>query len=287
MRLLDVAIDEDLAPFSRHLWVRRIAHRVYEESGRQILELTRSDDAQAARSDYEAWRSGALTLVHPDELPEPVATRPSLLRLCPVIVTVLALAAVSYLVTAGGRLDQGLAAQLTFVDLRRVGDGLGQLFARMELWRLFTPMFLHFHVAHLLFNCAVVWEVGRRVETLEGSLRSILLLLLLSFASNLAQFWFSGMANFGGLSGVAYGLVGFVLVRARLTPKEPLWQLPSGVAVGLLVFLVLFSTGIADAWVRIANAAHWGGFVSGLLLGWVFAQFPAHQRPPELEQQNR
>ncbi|MGI9326519.1 MAG: rhomboid family intramembrane serine protease [Pseudomonadales bacterium] len=286
MRLLDVAIDDDLAPFSRHLWVQRIAHRVYEESGRQILELARADDAQRAQADYEAWRSGALALVHPADVPQQESRlRASPWRRLPVVMAMIGLAALIYFFTGGGRLDVGLSNWLAFTDLQRLGDDLNGVIARLEWWRLVTPALLHFSIPHLLFNCAVIWEVGRRIETAEGSMRLLVLAVLLSLASNLAQYWIGGNPRFGGLSGVAYGFVGFVLVRSKLSPAEPLWHLPNGVAVGLLIFLVLFSTGITEPFgLRVANGAHWGGLLSGAVLALIFARL-LRQRytPPDFD----
>ena len=72
---------------------------------------------------------------------------------------------------------------------------------------------------------------------------------------------------FGGLSGMAYGLLGYLLVMARRAPQDLRWQLPKGFSISLLIFLVVFSTGITEPFgLHVANAAHWSGLICGALL---------------------
>ena len=83
---------------------------------------------------------------------------------------------------------------------------------------------------------------------------------------------------FGGLSGVAYGLLGFVLVMGRLVADRPAWRLPAGLSGSLLFFLVLFSTGITEGFgLFVANSAHWFGLLAGALIAAGFAQW-SHAR---------
>lgn len=282
MRLVTVPIEEDLAPYSRHLWLQRIPHRVFAEGGQQVLELARAEDAARARADYDAWRAGQLALAHPDALSVPPLDphAKALWQRAPMVLLLIALAGLVFLLTGGGQVAVSL---LTIVDLNRAGDGLLAALGRGEVWRPLSPILLHFSVPHLLFNAAVVFEVGRRVEAVDGWLRFALLVVLLGVLSNLVQYLLGEGPAFGGLSGVAYGLVGFVLMRARLQPAEVLWQLPGGIAIGLLIFLVLFSTGITEPFgLRVANGAHWGGLVAGVVLALPFAALArAGQRPPE------
>ena len=51
-----------------------------------------------------------------------------------------------------------------------------------EYWRLFTNMFLHFNVIHILFNMWALWVVGGYLEALVGRLR----FLMIYFISGLA-----------------------------------------------------------------------------------------------------
>jgi GlpG protein len=70
-------------------------------------------------------------------------------------------------------------------------------------------------------------------------------------------------ANFGGLSGVVYALVGFVWWFGYLAPEQGL-SLAKPIVAFLLFWLVL---GFVDLLpVNLANTAHLLGLISGCLL---------------------
>src|SRR5262249_21988402 len=90
--------------------------------------------------------------------------------------------------------------------------GLAEL-RRGELWRLVTPVFIHFTVAHILFNMLWLFGLGTQLELRYGTSRLALLFLLIAVPSNLCQYFLStvtldGMRLvtqpspfFGGMSG--------------------------------------------------------------------------------------
>jgi GlpG protein len=283
MRVIQTPLDEDMSDFCRYLWQRRVAHRVYEESGRQVLEVADAAQAGPVREAYAAWKDGRLRLPAEDgprmdadpAEPGPRASVPGWRRALaryPTL-TALVLGAVAVFPAshplAEGRLTD-LAALLLILDPRLSLAELPtllELLARLEIWRWFTPMLLHFSVVHLAFNCAITVELGRRAEGALGSVRMLMVILALAGSSNLIQYAFGGGPMFGGLSGVGYGLLGFVLAMHRLRPAEPAWWLPKGLSISLLIFLVVFTTGITEPFgLHVANAAHWGGFGAGILL---------------------
>jgi GlpG protein len=139
-----------------------------------------------------------------------------------------------------------------------------QSFLSGEVWRLLTPVFLHFSFFHVLFNSLWVWDLGRRLEFLCGKKEYFLFFLLTSSFSNMAQYLWSGFNLFGGMSGFVYALVGFILVSHKLSPRK-LTAVPPGLLVFMLVWLVACMTGIVEFFVGagIANAAHVGGFLAG------------------------
>ena len=146
------------------------------------------------------------------------------------------------------------------------------MLASGELWRLLTPIFLHFSLLHLVFNLLIAFEFGRRSEAVLGSVRFGFLVLGLALISNLAQFLVVPTPLFGGLSGVNYGLVGFVAVRRVRDPFEYRWQVPPALILFLVISMVLFSFGIGEAFgLQVANAAHWGGFLTGLISASIIA----------------
>lgn len=140
-----------------------------------------------------------------------------------------------------------------------------------EYWRLITPIFLHFGLVHLVFNCLWLSMLGSRIEQLTSSLHLILLVLLSGAISNMAQFVWSGSVYFGGMSGVVYALLGYIWIKQKIVP-HPLLQLPPGIVGFMLGWLLVCMTGILDLLmgVGVANAAHLGGLVIGMLLGCIF-----------------
>jgi GlpG protein len=271
MRVIETTVDDDLAPFCAYLRQRRLAHRVFEERGVQVVEIADPAHAETVLQAFRDWRSGDLVIEPPR--PRPSTRWSGALRRYPGLSALVGAALLAfpfgYLLAQGRLTDVG--AWLTIVDPRRFGEPLPSLWALLlegQVWRWFTPMFLHFSVWHLGFNCAIVVELGRRIEGAHGGGVLWGLVLVLGAVSNLAQFAFGGGPLFGGLSGVAYGMLGYVLVRHRLAPAAAPWRLPPGLPIVLLAFLVIFSLGVTEPFgLFVANAAHWGGLTAGAAAG--------------------
>jgi GlpG protein len=131
-----------------------------------------------------------------------------------------------------------------------------------EVWRLVTPILLHGSVLHLGFNMLWLYSLGSQIEIQRGKLRFIALLLFLAMSSNVAQYLWAG-PNFLGMSGVVYGLFGYIWMQARYLPRPDVW-IDKSTAVVLMVWLVICMTGLLGP---IANAAHVGGLVAGVVAG--------------------
>jgi len=134
-----------------------------------------------------------------------------------------------------------------------------------EPWRILGPALFHFSWLHIVFNTMWWWQLGGNIEHKIGKGTLIQLFLLTAIISNMGQFLVSG-ANFGGLSGVVYGLFGYVWWAGRLAPKSGL-HLPQSIVGFLLFWLVL---GFVDVLpVNMANTAHLLGLLSGGFLAWL------------------
>ncbi len=162
--------------------------------------------------------------------------------------------------------------------------GLAQTLRLGEIWRLWTPALLHFSVLHLAFNLLWLWEFGRRIEIGEGGRRLLSTVLVVAPIANLAQYLWAvhgpegrNTILFGGMSGVVYGLLGYVVTawrRARL----PAYRVHAGLVVALLVLLVVLSFGVTEPFgLHIANAAHWGGLGAGI--AWATLRVPRSAPP--------
>ena len=278
MRVIETVLNEDLSLFSGYLHQQRIVHRIFEERGQQVLEIADGAHCDVVRAAYRAWQSGDLKIrAVPSGEPKVFNRVVSAVARYPALTSVVLLALLAFPFTwplADDRLTL-IASWLTVIDLGSAvrAPTFMELLADFQPWRWVTPIFVHYGVVHLLFNCAVVLELGRRVEAGTSSRGFLTLVLVLALVSNLGQYAVLPNPNFGGLSGVAYGLLGYVLARNRLTPDESCWQLPVGLAGSLLFFLVLFTTGITEMFgLYVANGAHWGGLATGALCALVFAR---------------
>ena len=135
-----------------------------------------------------------------------------------------------------------------------------------ELWRLLTPIFLHFGIFHIVFNMLWTWELGRLIEWQQGIWILGILTLGVSVTSNLAQYFVSGPL-FGGMSGVIYGYFGYVWIQSLTNPKFRVQLNPAIVKLLLGWFLICW-TGLLEKLfgLNVANSAHTAGLVSGIVI---------------------
>lgn len=158
--------------------------------------------------------------------------------------------------------DSPYLGQLQILDTSRVG-GLGLAEIRSgEVWRLFTPCFVHFSFLHLVFNMMWMYDLGRQIEASRGTLMLGFLFLVIGGTSNYAQYLADG-PQFGGMSGVVFGLFGYVLLMARFAPSAGMVMINSN-AIFVLVWFVVCLTGAVGP---IANWAHGVGLLVGVGFG--------------------
>jgi len=192
------------------------------------------------------------------------------LKKMPVVATLLLMSLVGTAIVEWGF---PLIHWFTFQDLSIVGQNLQfdtaeNAMAKGEYWRLVTPIFLHFGIFHIAFNGLWLWELGRRMEPLIGSVQMIAAVLLMAVASNLGQYLWSGPSLFGGMSGVVYGLLGYIWIRNKVAPK-PILDIPNGLLGFMLFWLLLGMSGFINFFMdgSIANVAHAIGLLTGMMLG--------------------
>jgi len=147
-----------------------------------------------------------------------------------------------------------------FFISEEINGGLDEIISG-QFWRLITPIFLHFNLLHILFNCMWLHSLGSQIEKKKGTKFFTTFILCTAIVSNLSQFVITGPA-FGGMSGVVYGLFGYVWIKSRLDPGDGFYIDPVVAMIMLGFFLVCFT----GAFGGVANWAHAGGLIVGL--GW-------------------
>jgi GlpG protein len=265
-------LQEDLSGFVALLRRLQVPHRVSEERDAQVLWVPVEPLAAQVRELYLRYPQGAMEA----EVPTPArAARPGLVAQLRASWMTSALLLLTLLVAAVTLLGDNFTTLrwLTFQDFHIQGEYLyfQPWLTSLEAgqwWRLVSPMFIHFGVLHLAMNAMWYWELGRRIEFRQGGFALLGLSLLFGLLSNLAQFWFGGPSLFGGLSGVLYGLLGYCWIFQLLAPT-PAYQLPRGVLVMMLIWLLVCLSGVIDTlgFGAIANAAHVGGLAAGCAAG--------------------
>lgn len=148
-------------------------------------------------------------------------------------------------------------------DTYQVWDGYSDLL-RGQLYRLFTPIFIHFGGGHLFFNMWWLKDLGSQIERRQSALVLAALVTVIAAVSNTAQYVVSG-PSFGGMSGVVCGLFGYIWMRGRFDPASR-YVLSQRDTVWMMLWLVVCYTGLVGP---IANTAHTVGLAVGALWGFV------------------
>ena len=274
IKAVSLPIEVNLLRFSQLLSSQGVAHRITEESGEQVIWVQDEPHASAAERDagdmVVSSRAHRLTRhqqMTGQRLFNPLSVALSLVRAflrAPVsfilIVACLLVALVSLLGTQPQRV-----AFLFYPVLDNTGlfALLGSIESPWELLRSLTPMLLHFGELHLVFNLMWLWYFGRQLEVIQPRWLTITLILFCSVAGNTTQYLYTGFNNFGGMSGVVYGLVGYTWIIHRFMPRSQL-RINNSMFVVFVIALITMEL-VASAF--IATAAHVGGLLAGLLSG--------------------
>ena len=189
----------------------------------------------------------------------------------PATVGLIAISVAVSLVTYLGANDR-FVQPLSITEYRQQGDyvlwdGWLPEVRHGQVWRLFTPVFLHFTLLHLLFNMLWLRDLGSMIEAHKGPGALLGLILAMAAFSNVAQYLHSG-PMFGGMSGVVYGLFGYIWMQTRFNPASGL-VLQAQTVTMMIVWFFVCLTGLVG---HVANTAHAAGLGMGIAWGYVEAR---------------
>lgn len=270
-------LETDLSSVSDFLHQRHVVHQIYEDAGEQVVAVQDPAMVEPILEFIMGVSQGKIQI-------EKNTNKMLVESQAPTLVDQIVFAPVSsvlILLSILGALLVYLDPNFNYVHWLTFNNfdsqniiSVSASLSSGEIWRLLTPAFLHFGAMHVIFNSLWIWDLGRRLELLLGAKIYILFFVATALFSNMAQYVWAGPSLFGGMSGVVYALVGFIMVSHKLAPHE-LTAVPRSLIGFMLFWLVFCMTGIIDYFIGagVANAAH----VGGLIVGALFALFTAHK----------
>ena len=186
-----------------------------------------------------------------------------------------ALLAACIAVFVGDLFNKQLYPALMFSRILLLPDGIARdtgfaMIEQGQVWRLLTPIFVHFGPFHLVFNMMALYAFGQRIEMAKGAVKLLVFVVLTGIASNVGQF-FEGGGGFGGMSGVLFAMAFYCWIKGQIAPEEQL-SLSNRNAQ---LFFAWFILGIVaprldpegqSLFFHMANTAHGVGLASGVAL---------------------
>lgn len=132
-----------------------------------------------------------------------------------------------------------------------------------QVWRLFTPAFLHRGFTHIIFNMFVLNFFGSRIESRQRWGRIAILFFVGSAAGVLGEYFYSD-ASVVGFSGVGYAMFGYLWAYGLIAPEKRLGMEPINVMI-FVGWLVAGFAGILDKMLgmSVGNMAHLAGMLAG------------------------
>jgi membrane associated rhomboid family serine protease len=149
-----------------------------------------------------------------------------------------------------------------------------QLVLDGQWWRLFTAVFLHASIQHILFNMTSLLAVGTLAERLYGSVKFIGIYLGAGLIGSIVSLAFAGMSGTldvpgVGASGAIFGVAG-ALVTVRFQSSEIIPRVLRDRVSNTMIPLIGISLIFAYLTPYVDNAAHVGGLLGGMLLSFLF-----------------
>jgi len=273
VKVLEVSLQLDLSEFAAFLWQHQIPHRILEQDNCQQLWVAAGISPSRIRQLFELWQEGTdLSTIQVHHNPGLRRGIDMDIRRLPATLMLIAVSILVALLTGFGDNFQMLR-YFTIADLIQQGDslytsGLESTLSGGEVWRLITPVFLHFNIPHLAFNMLWIWVVAARIERLQGVNTLLSLVLFSGLASNLAQYSVSGPL-FGGMSGVVFAVLAYTWLWDRQRSVRERFNLPPALMALMVIWLVLGYSGALEGlgMGAVANTAHLIGLLAGL--AWV------------------
>lgn len=158
-------------------------------------------------------------------------------------------------------------------DLLKWGADFRPMTLDNEWWRLITSCFLHIGILHLLMNMYALFYIGVLMEPYLGKARYLTAYLLTGLVASTTSIWWHDNTVSAGASGAIFGMYGLflALLTTNFIEKSARQALLSSIGIFVAYNLLSGTRGNTD------NAAHIGGLVSGMIMG--YALVPGLKKP--------
>src|SRR5699024_1845610 len=100
------------------------------------------------------------------------------------------------------------------------GAKVNQLIVNGQWWRLFTLMFIHIGLLHIVLNMVTLYFIGLQIQDLFGEWRFVLLYLISGLCGIIARFVFSPSISAGASTSI-FGLIGAFLMLGESFRHHP------------------------------------------------------------------
>lgn len=168
-----------------------------------------------------------------------------------------------------------------------------------EVYRLLTSMFLHSGIyglrgdmdlsgiLHIVFNCYMIYSLGRILERLFGSVRFALVYFLGGLTGSVfsAVLYNPPVVSIGA-SGAVFALLAAQYVylhkHRRLLGEAGRRQMSNLLSLFVINAVFGLLTTVGGGAIRVDNLAHLGGAIGGAVLTWFICPFYLPRRHPTL-----
>jgi rhomboid protease GluP len=164
-------------------------------------------------------------------------------------------------------------------QLKKWGADYGPLtLGAHQYWRILTSNYVHIGIIHIALNMWCLWNLGALAERIFDRWTYALTYTACGIGGSILGVWWHPVTVEAGASGAIFGIAG-ALIAALYLGRLPV---PSSAIKATLKSLLsfagynLFFGAVVPG---ISNAAHMGGFITGLGLGAVLA--PRLTGPPD------
>jgi rhomboid protease GluP len=158
------------------------------------------------------------------------------------------------------------------------GADWGPLTFTTQYWRILTSNYVHIGILHIALNMWCLWNLGALAERIFDRWTYALLYTACGIGGSLLGLWWHPTTVEAGASGAIFGIAG-ALIAALYLGKLPVAPGAIKATLKSLVLFAGYNLFFGAVIPGISNAAHLGGFITGLGLGAALA--PRLTAPPD------